>query len=289
MLRIETCQEIQSLALKYKRDGKTIALVPTMGFLHEGHLELMRRARQKADLVIVSIFVNPIQFGPNEDLDRYPRDLDGDLKKCKAVGVDLIFTPTASELYPPGVFQTSVEVGKISQGLCGASRPDHFKGVTTVVSKLFNLTLPDFAFFGEKDYQQLTVIKRMVADLNFPVTIIGIPIIRESDGLALSSRNAYLPAAERAEAPAIYQALNRAADLYQRGVRESEKLCREAMEYLRKTISSPCEIEYMKICRADDLSEINGVIDGPALILTAVHLGGTRLIDNLPLERRGND
>jgi len=289
MLQIETCQEIQSLALKYKRAGTTIALVPTMGFLHEGHLELMRRARQKADLVIVSIFVNPIQFGPNEDLDRYPRDLDGDLKKCKSIGVDLVFTPTASELYPPGTFQTSVEVSKISQGLCGASRPDHFKGVTTVVSKLFNLTLPDYAFFGEKDYQQLAVIKQMVADLNFPVTIVGIPIIRESDGLALSSRNAYLPAAERAEAPAICQALNRAADLYHRGVRESEKLRQEAMEHLRKTITSPCEIEYMKICRADNLAEINGSINAPAIILTAVRLGGTRLIDNLLLDRREND
>ncbi|MCK5916002.1 MAG: pantoate--beta-alanine ligase, partial [Deltaproteobacteria bacterium] len=193
MKQISTNQDIQALALDACRSGKSIALVPTMGYLHEGHLELMRRAREKADLVIVSIFVNPIQFGPNEDLDRYPRDLEGDMEKCNSVGTDVVFTPTPDELYPD-YFQTSVGVSKISQDLCGASRPNHFQGVTTVVCKLFNLTLPDFAFFGEKDFQQLAVIRRMVIDLNFPIEIIGVPIIREDDGLAMSSRNAYLPA-----------------------------------------------------------------------------------------------
>jgi len=283
MLQIESCREIQALALKNRRSGRSIALVPTMGFLHEGHLELMRRARQRTDLVIVSIFVNPIQFGPNEDLDSYPRDLEGDLKKCREVGVDLVFTPTPEELYPDNAFQTSVEVEKITRGLCGAGRPGHFKGVTTVVSKLFNLTLPDYAFFGEKDYQQLAVIRRMTADLNFPIEIVGVPIIREEDGLALSSRNAYLNEQERREAPAIHQALSRVAGLFHQGVSDSEKLVREAADHIRQQITSPCEIEYIKICQADDLEEINGEITGPAVILTAVRLGRTRLIDNLQL------
>jgi pantoate--beta-alanine ligase len=283
MLQIESCQEIQALARENRRAGRSIALVPTMGFLHAGHLELMRRARQQADLVIVSIFVNPIQFGPNEDLDSYPRDLEGDLRKCREVGVDLVFTPTPEELYPDNAFQTSVEVEKITQGLCGAGRPGHFKGVTTVVSKLFNLTLPDYAFFGEKDYQQLAVIRRMTADLNFPIEIIGVPIIREKDGLAMSSRNAYLSEQERREAPAIHQALSRAAGLFRQGLNDPEKLLREAGDYIRQQISSPCEIEYLKICRADDLEEISGPITGPAVILAAVRLGRTRLIDNLQL------
>ncbi|MBN2808463.1 MAG: pantoate--beta-alanine ligase [Deltaproteobacteria bacterium] len=282
MQKIENCQEIQALALAQRRAGKSIALVPTMGFLHDGHLELMRQARKLADLVIVSIFVNPIQFGPNEDLDRYPRDLEGDLKKCEAVGVDLVFTPTPQSLYPD-FFQTAVTVTEITKGLCGAGRPSHFQGVTTVVSKLFNLTLPDTAFFGEKDFQQLAVIRRMVTDLNFPIKIIGVPIVREKDGLAMSSRNAYLPGKERQEAAAIFAALSQAGSLYREGCRESEKLCQIVLEQLEEKIKSPFRVEYIKLCETLNLTEINGLVKQPAVLLIAVHLAGTRLIDNLQL------
>ena len=282
MQQIENIKEIQAFALESRRSGKSIALVPTMGYLHNGHLELMRRAREKADLVIVSIFINPIQFGPNEDLDCYPQDLAGDLAKCRDVGVDIVFTPTKNTLYPD-FFQTSVEVKEITKGLCGAGRPSHFQGVTTVVSKLFNLTLPDIAFFGEKDFQQLAVIRRMVADLNFPIEIVGVPIVRESDGLAMSSRNAYLPAKERKEATNIYQALCHAKSLYKQNIKKSEQLCQAVVDQLEEKIESSFEIEYIKVCDASNLTEINGPITTPAVLLIAVHLGKTRLIDNLQL------
>ncbi|HIE08001.1 MAG TPA: pantoate--beta-alanine ligase [Desulfarculaceae bacterium] len=282
MKQINSNRKMQTFARESRRSGKSIALVPTMGFLHEGHLELMRKAREKADLVVVSIFVNPIQFGPNEDLDRYPRDLAGDLDKCDSVGVDIVFTPTPEEIYPNG-FQTAVAVNKITQVLCGASRPNHFQGVTTVVGKLFNLTLPDFAFFGEKDFQQLAVIRRMVIDLNFPLEIIGVPIVRESDGLAMSSRNAYLPAQQRAEAPAIYKALSNARKLYNQGMNEAERLCKAVSDQLNKSIESDFKIEYIEIYDSNNLTLIENKISSPATILIAVHLGKTRLIDNLQL------
>jgi pantoate--beta-alanine ligase len=280
MKQINSSQKMQAFALQSCRSGKSIALVPTMGFLHEGHLELMRRAREKADLVVVSIFVNPIQFGPNEDLDCYPRDLEGDLEKCQSVGVDVVFTPTPKELYPDH-FQTAVAVSDITKVLCGASRPKHFQGVTTVVSKLFNLTLPDFAFFGEKDFQQLAVIRRMVIDLNFPLEIIGVPIVRESDGLAMSSRNAYLPAKERAEAPEIYKALSTAREFYNQGMDEAGKLCQAVSARLNESIESDFKIEYIEIYDSDNLTRIENKISTRATILIAVHLGKTRLIDNL--------
>ena len=283
MQQIENSTEIQAFALESRRTGKSIALVPTMGYLHDGHLMLMRKAREKADLVIVSIFINPIQFGPNEDLDRYPQDLEGDLAKCQALGVDIVFTPTKKGLYPDS-FQTSVEVKEITKGLCGAGRPNHFQGVTTVVSKLFNLTLPDLAFFGEKDFQQLAVIRRMVTDLNFPIEIVGVPIVRESNGLAMSSRNAYLPARERKEAACIFQALSHAKALYKQGLKESEKLCQTVLEQLKEKIVSPFQVEYIKLYDAWKLTEVNGLITTPTVLLVAIHLGGTRLIDNLQLE-----
>ncbi|MEA1923156.1 MAG: pantoate--beta-alanine ligase [Pseudomonadota bacterium] len=282
MQQIKQIKEIQDFALESRRAGKTIALVPTMGYLHDGHLMLMKKAREKADLVIVSIFVNPIQFGPNEDLDRYPQDLEGDLAKCRAVGVDVVFTPTNEDLYPD-LFQTSVDVKEISKGLCGAGRPGHFQGVTTVVSKLFNLTLPNVAFFGEKDFQQLAVIRRMVIDLNFPIEIIGVPIVRESDGLAMSSRNTNLPTRERKEAANIYQALSQAKSLYEQGNRESDQLCRAVLNQLEEKFESPYQVEYIKVYDAFNLTEINGPITTPAVMLIAVHLSGTRLIDNLQL------
>ncbi|MEA3348928.1 MAG: pantoate--beta-alanine ligase [Pseudomonadota bacterium] len=283
MQQIKNSKDIQAFALESRCAGKSIALVPTMGYLHDGHLMLMRNAREKADLVIVSIFVNPIQFGPNEDLDRYPQDLEGDLAKCRNIGVDVVFTPTNEDLYP-NLFQTSVEVKEITKGLCGAGRPSHFQGVTTVVSKLFNLTLPNLAFFGEKDFQQLAVIRRMVTDLNFPIEIVGVEIVRERDGLAMSSRNAYLPAKERKEAACIYQAISHAKVLYKQGLKESEKLCQTVLEQLKEKIASPFQVEYIKLYDALKLTEVNGLITTPTVLLVAVHLGGTRLIDNLQLE-----
>ncbi|MEA3333105.1 MAG: pantoate--beta-alanine ligase [Pseudomonadota bacterium] len=282
MQQIKSIKEIQGFALENRRAGKTIALVPTMGYLHDGHLMLMQKAREKADLVIVSIFVNPIQFGPNEDLDRYPQDLEGDLAKCRNIGVDAVFTPTNEDLYP-NLFQTSVEVKEITKGLCGAGRPSHFQGVTTVVSKLFNLTLPNIAFFGEKDFQQLAVIRRMVTDLNFPIEIIGVPIVRENDGLAMSSRNANLPTRERKEATYIYKALSYAKTLHEQGNRESDQLCQAVLNQLEEKIKSPFQVEYIKVYDALNLTEINGPITTPAILLIAVHLGGPRLIDNLQL------
>ena len=282
MQQIKDCKDIQAFALESRRTGKSIALVPTMGYLHEGHLELMRQAREKADLVIVSIFVNPIQFGPNEDLDRYPQDIEGDIAKCQSLGVDIVFTPTKEALYPDS-FQTSVEVKEITKGLCGAGRPNHFQGVTTVVSKLFNLTLPNIAFFGEKDFQQLAVIRRMVTDLNFSIEIVGVEIIREPDGLAMSSRNAYLPTRERKEAVCIYQALSHAKTLYKQGLKESKKLCQAVLEQLEEKIESPFQVEYINIYDVWKLTEVNDLITTPTVLLIAVHLGGTRLIDNLQL------
>ena len=282
MQQIKQIKEIQAFALESRLAGKTIALVPTMGYLHDGHLMLMEKARKKADLVIVSIFVNPIQFGPNEDLDRYPQDLKGDLAKCRTVGVDVVFTPTNEDLYPY-LFQTSVDVKEINKGLCGACRPGHFQGVTTVVSKLFNLTLPNIAFFGEKDFQQLAVIRRMAIDLNFPIEIIGVPIVREKDGLAMSSRNTNLPTRERKEAANIYQALSQAKSLYKQGNRESNQLCRTVLNQLEEKFESPYQVEYIKVYDALNLTEINGPITTPAVMLIAVHLSGTRLIDNLQL------
>ena len=283
MQKIKSSKKNQVFALESRRSGKSIALVPTMGYLHDGHLKLMHEARGKADLVIVSIFINPIQFGPNEDLDRYPQDLEGDLAKCRALGVDIVFTPTKKALYPDS-FQTSVEVKEITKALCGAGRPSHFQGVTTVVSKLFNLTLPNIAFFGEKDFQQLAVIRRMVTDLNFPIEIAGVAIVRESDGLAMSSRNTHLPAKARKEAACIYQAISHARTLYKQGTKESETLCRAVFTRLEEKIESPFKVEYIKIHDTWNLTEISGRITQPAVLLIAVHLGGTRLIDNLQLE-----
>lgn len=282
MKQINCPQTLQNRIREHKTAGDSVALVPTMGFLHEGHLELMQRARQQAEQLIVSIFVNPIQFGPNEDLDRYPRDLSGDLEKCERIGVDYVFTPAIDDLYPEG-FQTAVKVSEVSQGLCGAGRPGHFQGVTTVVAKLFNITLPDLAVFGEKDYQQLAVIRRMAQDLNFPIEIIGVPTVRESDGLAMSSRNAYLPAEARAQAPAIYKALLKTRDLYRGGLDQAPELEKAAAQELQKGITLPHEVEYLEIRDANFLERINGEIKQPAVVLAAVHLGGTRLIDNLKL------
>ncbi len=265
-------------ALRRELPGQ-VGVVPTMGALHEGHLSLVKQARQICDTVIVTIFVNPTQFAANEDFDSYPRDLDHDLNMLDALKVDAVFTPTPDLMYPPG-FQTYIEVETITQGLEGAVRPTHFRGVTTVVSKLFNLTQPDFAFFGQKDAQQVAVIRRMVYDLNMPVNIIVAPTMREADGLAMSSRNVYLSPEQRAAAPVFYQALRRAADLYDRGERSTERLKAAVNAHLQST--PLIEIQYISAVDAKTLAEVTETTQ-PLLISAAVRLGRTRLIDNLML------
>ena len=256
-----------------------LGLVPTMGYLHEGHLSLVARARAECVAVAASIFVNPTQFGPNEDLARYPRDLPRDLGLLEAAGVDLVFAPQPSEVYPPG-FDTVIEVRGVTDVLEGAVRPGHFAGVATVVAKLFNIVQPTRAYFGQKDAQQSVVIRRLVRDLNLPVEVVVAPTVRETDGLALSSRNSYLTRGERAAAPAIYRALNAAKAQFEGGEREAEAL-RDAM---RAVIAAEplMRVDYVSVADADSLRELTRVEDR-ALASMAVRLGTTRLIDNLLL------
>jgi pantoate--beta-alanine ligase len=269
--------KMQSLADSFRRAGRTIGFVPTMGFLHEGHVSLMRRARQECDVVVVSIFVNPTQFGPNEDLDRYPRDEAGDRAKCEAAGVDVLFMPTAAGMYP-GKPSTFITVEGISAVLEGAIRPGHFRGVATVVAKLFNIVKPHKAFFGQKDYQQCAVIKRMVKGLDLDVDVVVIPTVREPDGLAMSSRNSYLSADERLKATTIYRALSAADQLARAGTREPEALKNRIQAVLREEKS--IEIDYIEIADHETLAPLSSAKDSMVL-LVAVRLGRTRLIDNI--------
>jgi pantoate--beta-alanine ligase len=258
-----------------RRDGRKIAVVPTMGALHEGHLALLRAARAKCDVLILTIFVNPTQFGPNEDLAKYPRDEAGDLAKARACGIDLAFCPDASAMYPAGA-QTFVEVRELQQPLCGARRPGHFAGVATIVAKLFNITKPHVAVFGEKDYQQFLVIRRMTLDLAIPVEVIGAATVRASDGLALSSRNRYLSAEERARAPVIYQSLTRAVERLREGERDFAAIENEGLQALRGAGMPP---DYFSVRNAANLDE--PVAGDKLVVLTAARLGRARLIDNI--------
>ncbi len=256
-----------------------IALVPTMGNLHEGHLTLVRTAQQYAKQVVVSIFVNPLQFGVGEDYERYPRTLEADCEQLKALGVQTVFAPTVQDLYPNGEeSSTTVQVPKLGELLCGRSRPTHFVGVTTIVCKLFNLVQPDHAVFGCKDYQQLTIIKQMVADLFLPVTVLGVPIVREADGLALSSRNQYLTAEQRASAPQLYQSLQAVAERIQQGERSVASLEQFAHDRLKQQGFVP---DYVNICDPINLTPAELARSNRAVILAAAKLGQTRLIDNL--------
>jgi pantoate--beta-alanine ligase len=258
--------------------GARIALVPTMGALHAGHLSLLAEGRRHAQKLVLSIFVNPMQFGPQEDLARYPRDLPGDLAKAASVGCDMAFVPEAASMYGPG-FQTAIEVREVSQGLCGARRPGHFVGVATVVCKLFNVVRPHLALFGEKDFQQLAVIRRMVTDLSLPVEVVGMPTVREPDGLAMSSRNAYLAASDRQRAGALFAGLSAAKALVEKGERRASALLDAATAQIVGRVD---RIDYLEIRAADDLAPLD-TIDRPAVILVAAFVGGTRLIDNLRL------
>lgn len=279
---VTTVAEARRAVREARAFGATVGLVPTMGALHEGHLSLIRSARAETDIVVVSIFVNPAQFGPKEDLERYPRDLDGDRELCREAGADLIFAPTAGEMYPEG-FCTWVEVEGLTAGLCGRSRPGHFRGVCTVVSKLFNICVPDRAYFGEKDAQQLAVIRRMVRDLDMPLTVVPCPTVREPDGLALSSRNARLTPEERAQAPALYRALSAARHLVAGGEREAARLDSAVRAILAEATLG--EVDYVGIVSADDLEPVD-TIDGECLIALAVRFdgSGTRLIDNIRVQ-----
>jgi len=259
--------------------GETICLVPTMGYLHEGHLSLMREGRKSADHLFVSIFVNPTQFGPNEDLDKYPRDLERDVSLAESVGVDCIFFPNALQMYPDG-YATYINVEGITEVLCGASRPTHFRGVTTVVAKLFNIMNPDYAVFGQKDYQQLAVIKRMVADLNMDVKIMEHPIIREEDGLAMSSRNKYLSPEQRENATILYRSLLHARDLVNKGIKDAARIKADVTEMIS---SAPgFSIDYAEIVDTLTLRGVDAIEDSAVLAL-AVKIGATRLIDNITL------
>ena len=259
--------------------GERIALVPTMGALHAGHLSLLAEAGRRSQRVVLSIFVNPIQFGPNEDLAKYPRDLAGDLAKAASVGCDLAFVPEAASMYGPG-FQTAIDVREVSQGLCGARRPGHFAGVATVVCKLFNIVRPHVALFGEKDFQQLAVIRRMVTDLNLPVEIVGLRTVREPDGLALSSRNAYLSATDRQRAGALFAGLSAAKALADKGERRASVLLAAATAEIARRVD---RIDYLEVRASEDLKPL-ATIDRPAVMLVAAFVGGTRLIDNLRLD-----
>jgi pantoate--beta-alanine ligase len=258
-----------------RRDGRRIAVVPTMGALHEGHLTLLRAARERADIVILTIFVNPTQFGPNEDLSRYPRDEAGDIAKARTCGIDLAFCPDVAAMYPQGA-QTFVEVRELQKPLCGASRPGHFAGVATIVSKLFHITNPHVAVFGEKDYQQLAILRRMVRDLDFGIEIVGVPIVREPDGLALSSRNAYLSAEQRQSALSLSKGLGAAEAAFKAGERDTSKLLAAARAPLD---AANVRIDYLELRDADELSEIPRV-DKRAVMAIAAFVGTTRLIDN---------
>ena len=276
MTEVLKISEIRGIIKAWKDKGFSIGLVPTMGFLHDGHLSLIQRARKQNDKVVVSVFVNPTQFGPNEDFDAYPRDIKKDLQRCESAGVDVVFAPAVADMYP-SENKVYIDVEELGNGLCGAARPGHFRGVCTVVAKLFNIVKPDRAYFGEKDAQQLAIIKRMVYDLNFDVEIISCPIVREPDGLAMSSRNAYLSQQERAAALILSRALGEAKQLLLSGERDS----RAAKQLMTDMISNEplARIDYIEIVDAMSLVPVE-IIKQPVLVALAVYIGKTRLIDN---------
>ncbi len=274
-----TVEEIKNFVQQERLAGKNIGLVPTMGYFHEGHLQLMKTAKKNCQTVVVSIFVNPIQFCPGEDFEQYPRDLQRDCQMAETVGVDAVFCPVAEEMYPQG-FTTYIDFDSLTNCLCGKSRPGHFRGVATVVTKLFHIVWPDKAFFGQKDAQQLMIIRRMAEDLNMPVEIHGVPIVREADGLAMSSRNAYLTPLQRQKAPVLYQGLQAAAEAVKQGERSAAKV----IQVVAHTIASvpEAQVEYIEI-RDLDLQSVE-ILTGTVLLALAVRFNQTRLIDNMILE-----
>lgn len=285
MNTLDTVQALRAAVAQARAHGQRIAFVPTMGNLHDGHIALVARARKEAAFVVASIFVNPMQFGPNEDLDKYPRTLAADQQRLQAAGCDLLFAPTVAQMYPGGMaVQTRVSVPELGQELCGASRPGHFDGVTTVVSKLFNMVQPDVAVFGQKDYQQLAVIRAMVRDLNMPIDIIGAPTVRADDGLALSSRNGFLDTAQRAAGPVLYRVLTEMANALRLGDKGFEALM---TRYRQQIVGSGLRLDYLEIRHGQTLRPARAE-DRDLVILVAAWNGATRLIDNLHLELAGD-
>ncbi len=279
---VETIAQVRAQVKSWKKEGLTVGFVPTMGYLHEGHLSLIERARKENDRVVVSIFVNPTQFGPNEDLASYPRDLERDAALCEGVGTDLIFHPEPSEMYPQG-FCSYVDMDVLTQELCGLSRPVHFRGVCTVVSKLFHIVQPDRAYFGEKDAQQLAVIRRMVQDLDMDLEIIGCPIVREADGLAKSSRNTYLSPEERKAALVLSRSIFLGKQLVEQGETDAQKVIAAMTELI--SAEPLARIDYVKTVDLLTMQQIE-VLDRPFLTAIAVYIGKTRLIDNFMMEVR---
>ena len=280
MNTVKTVQELRAAVAYARAEGKRIAFVPTMGNLHQGHIALVEKAGQRADFVVASIFVNPLQFSPSEDLDKYPRTLSADQDKLVSAGCHLLFHPSVEEMYPHGQDgQTRVSVPGVSEGLCGASRPGHFEGVATVVSKLFNMVQPDIAVFGEKDFQQLAVIRTLVRDLNMPIQIIGEPTVRAEDGLALSSRNGYLSEEQRALAPVLYRTLQQLGKAIQEGERDFARLIETGKARLLEAGLRP---DYLEVREASSLAQAT-TNDQQLVILAAAYLGSTRLLDNLAI------
>ena len=281
MNTVKTVRELRAAVARARSEGKRIGFVPTMGNLHSGHAALVTKACQRVDFVVASIFVNPLQFGANEDLDSYPRTLAADQERLLQAGCHLLFAPTVDEMYPHGMGgQTRVSVPQLSEGLCGASRPGHFEGVATVVSKLFNMVQPDLAVFGQKDFQQLAVIRALVRDLNMPIQIIGEPTVRADDGLALSSRNGYLSAEQRAIAPVLYQVLRQMAEAIGKGERDYPALIAAGQQRLAE---AGMRVDYLEVRQALSLRPATAE-DRDLVILGAAYLGTTRLIDNLHLD-----
>ncbi len=279
---VKTIGEMKTLSQSLRTEGRTISFVPTMGWLHRGHTALIERAREVSDVVVVSIFVNPAQFGPGEDYESYPRDIERDLRICREEGVDVVFVPSVEEMYPQG-FSTYVTVEGLSERLCGVSRPGHFRGVTTVVAKLFNTVMPHKALFGLKDYQQQLIVKKMVRELNMDVEIITVETVRDEDGLALSSRNNYLSPAEREVARLIPESLKRAKELVEEGVSESARIIEEMKKVMDR--KPGIVVDYINVCHPQTLEDVERVED-EALVALAVWVGRARLIDNLLIKKQ---
>ena len=278
---IESIEQMKKVSQDFRTQGKKISFVPTMGYLHQGHRSLLKKGREVGDRLITSIFVNPIQFGQGEDFEKYPRDMEKDRELCEAEGVDILFTPKTEEMYPDE-YQTSVEVLWVTKNLCGRARPGHFRGVATVVTKLFNIIRPHYAVFGEKDFQQLVAIRRLVKDLDMDMDILGMPIMREPDGLAMSSRNAYLSTEERKAALSIYKALQAAKGLYDKGERTDRVLLKEVKRILEaEPMVKP---EYAKVVDINTMEDIDSA-GKEALLAIAAWVGNTRLIDNVVLRK----
>lgn len=276
---ISSVTEMKAVIRSWKAEGLSVGLVPTMGYLHDGHMSLVRRAVEENDRVVVSVFVNPIQFGVNEDLDRYPRDLRRDAALCAGAGAAVIFHPDAGEMYPEG-FASFADMSVVTEHLCGARRPGHFRGVCTVVMKLFNIVSPDKAYFGQKDAQQLAVIRRMGLDFNMDVQVVGLPIVREADGLALSSRNTYLSQEERVAALCLHRSVKLAGELYRQGVRDAVEIKAKVREVL--DAEPLARVDYVEVADADTMQPVS-LLERPALCAIAVYINNTRLIDNIAL------